>query len=118
MALERRRILRVLGWAYVVYHSLLAAFFVVSAIQDVVPGTWSQSDFQLEMLFVVFVYPAIVPALAACRGLDHCTRTSGHVMQLVAFGIGIAGYVLGWWVITSHVRRRVRGHRGPGVEPA
>jgi len=119
MALRRRRVLQILGWTYVVYHSLLAIFFVVSAIQDVVPGTWREADFQLEMLFVVLVYPAVVPAFAVCGGLhDHCTTTSGHVIQALALGLGVAGYLLGWWVIASRVLSILRRHRGPGVEPA
>lgn len=101
--------LRVFGWTYVVYHSLLGGYFVVSAIRDVVPGAWGEHDFLLEMLFVVLVYPAIVPALAVCGGLhDHCTTTSGHVAQVIALAVGVVGYLLGWWVIASSLLRTLR----------
>ena len=63
LALGPRRVLRVFGWTYVVYHSAFAAFFLVSAFQDVVLGYWREPDFLLEMLFVVLVYPAIVPCI-------------------------------------------------------
>jgi len=111
--------MRVFGWTYVVYHSALAAFFLVSAIRDVVPGYWREVQFQMEMLFVVLVYPAVVPAFAVCGGLhDRCTTTLGRVIQVVALGVGLLGYVLGWWVLASRLLRKLRGRRGPGVEPA
>jgi hypothetical protein len=100
--LAPRSVLRVFGWTYVVYHSALAVFFLVSAIHDVVPGSWREPGFQLEMLFAVLVYPAIVPAFAVCGGLhDRCTTTLGHVTQVVALGVGLSAYLLGWWLLAS-----------------
>jgi len=100
-------------------HSALAAFLLVSAIQDVVPGYWREPRFQLEMLFVVLVYPAIVPAFAVCGGLhDRCTTALGHVTQVVALGASLSGYLLGWWVLASRLLRSFRRHRGLGAEHA
>jgi hypothetical protein len=53
-------VLRVFGWTYVIYHSALAAVFLVSAIQNIVPGYWRELQFEQQMLFVVLVYPALL----------------------------------------------------------
>ena len=111
----RRRVLRRLGWAYVAYHCLLAALFVMSAINDVVPYAWRRPKFQLELLFVVLVYPAIIPALVVCGGLhDRCTTVLGHAAQVVAFIGAVACYVLGWWVLASALVRRFRSSTDTG----
>lgn len=39
-------------------------------------------------------------------------------IQALALGLGVAGYLQGWWVIASRVLSILRRHRGPDVEPA
>jgi hypothetical protein len=110
---RKRRVLRTLGWCYVAYHFLLAGVFVVSEIYDTVPGYWRSTVFELETLFVVLVYPAIIPALMVCGGLhDRCTSVLGHAAQVAVFAGAVACYLLGWWVLTSALARRIRPSTG------
>lgn len=104
-----RRILPRVGWAYVAYHALIATALVASAIQDVTPGYWQRTEFQLEMLFVVLMYPALIPAFYVCGGLhDHCATVLGHAVQVTVFLTTAACYVMGSWVLASLIVRRFR----------
>lgn len=97
-----RRIPRRLGWVYIAYHALVATVLVVSAFQELDPSYWWRAEFQLELLSVVLIYPALIPGLLMCGGLhDHCTSMLGHVLQLMGFLIGIAWYLAGGWVLAT-----------------
>ena len=101
------------GWAYVAYHALIAAVLVASAIHDVIPGNWLRTEFQLEMLFVVLMYPALIPALFVCGGLHaQCTTGLGHAVQVMVFLTVVACYVMGCWVMVRRFRRTTDGRRG------
>jgi len=65
---ETKSILRRIGWGYVVCHVLVATLIVVSAIPEVTSGLWRQTQFLLELLFVIFIYPALIPAFVVCGG--------------------------------------------------
>ena len=101
------RILRRVGWAYVIYHAVIATLLVASAIQNVVPGSWGRTEFQIEILSVILIYPAVMPAFAVCGGLhDRCTTILGHAMQVMAFTAAFFSYLMGCWVLTSFLRQR------------
>ena len=104
-----KRTSRRLGWAYVAYHVLTAAMLVALSFQHLNPGYWRRTEFQLELLFVVLIYPALIPALFVCGGLhDHCTTVLGHAVQVTVFLATVACYVMGSWVLASLMVRRFR----------
>ncbi len=104
-----RRILPRVGWVYVAYHTLIATVLVVSAIHDINPGSWQRAEFQLEMLFVVLMFPALIPALFVCGGLHaHCETVLGHTVQIAVFLTTAVCYLMGCWVLASHIVRRFR----------
>ena len=103
------RWLRKLGWTYVAYHALIAAVLFAASFQDVIPGYWRRTGFQLELLFVVLAYPPLLPGLIVCGGLhNHCTTLLGHMMQVGVFLAAVAWFVTGVWVLASVVIRRSR----------
>jgi hypothetical protein len=101
---QTRRILERFGWVFVAYHTLIGAVLLASAFQGFDPGYWHRTEFQLELLFVVLIYPALIPALFVCGGLhDHCTTVLGHAVQATVFLTEVAWYLTGGWVLASFV---------------
>ena len=86
---------------------MIATLLVASAIQNVVPGSWGLTEFQLEILSVIMIYPAVMLAFAVCGGLhDRCTTILGHAMQVMTFTAALFSYLMGCWVLTSFLRQR------------
>lgn len=113
LSARRARTLRSIGWAYVIYHAVFAMLGVVSVIQNIVPGSWGRTEFQLEILSIILIYPAVLPGLAICGGLDaRCTTMFGHAMQVMAFTAAFFCYMMGSWVLTSFVRQCFRRSSG------
>ena len=101
-----------IGWVYVAYHALVATGFVVSAIGE---GSWPPPMLPLEGLFVVLVYPALIPALVVCGGLhDRCTTVLGHSVQATVFVTTAACYLIACWVLASRMGRMLRSNEGIG----
>ena len=110
---RRARILRRVGWAYVIYHAVMATLLVISAIQNIVPDSWNRTEFQLEILSVILMYPVVLPGLAICGGLhDRCTTMFGHAMQVMVFTAAFFSCMMGCWVLTSFLRQRFRRSSG------
>lgn len=106
---KAKRNLQRIGWAYVAYHILIAVVLVASSFQGLNPDYWRRPDFHIELLFVIFVCPALIPGLVVCGGLrDHCTTLVGSTIQFMAFLAAVAWYLTGFWVIASLVVRRFR----------
>lgn len=94
MSPKTKQILRRIGCGYAAYHTLVAILIVASTTFEVNPASWLKTDFLLEMLFVLFVYPAFIPAVFVCGGLhDHCTTVLGYSVQTTVFFMMAACYV-------------------------
>jgi len=93
----------------VVYHAAAAFLFAASAFWEANTMYWRTREFQIDLLFVVLLYPATVPFFFVCGGLhNHGTTTLGRTIQLSVLGISIVWYVIGWWVLASVIVRRFR----------
>ena len=104
---KTKRFLRRIGWGYTAYHVLVATLLVVSAIAEVNSDAWRMVQFQFEFLFIILVYPALIPAFIACGGLhDHCTTVLGYAAQTILFVVMAACYFMACWVLASVLMKR------------
>mgnify|MGYP007037814448 CR=1 FL=1 len=107
LARIRENLLRRIGWAYIIYHSTLACAFLAT-----MPSGISRQKMEiLELAFIFFIYPALIPAVFVCGGLHarNCDGTLLGVMVLATFFlVGAAWYLIGSLTFASFVIRIIR----------
>lgn len=106
-----KNLLRRIGWTYIVYHSALIGILILT-----MPGTALQlkGEKLLELAFIFFIYPALIPSIFICGGLHahNCDYTLlGMVVQVTFLLAGVAWYLTGGWTFVSFVTRLIR-HNG------